>query len=146
MFGRLVPGYLADRMGVFPVMIIVSYLSAIFSLALWIPARSNAAIIVFAALYGFASGGFVSLGPAIIAQISKIEELGTRLGTYFAIMSIAALVSNPIGGALVPNPETDSFWKMQLYAGVMMAAGSTSYIVAWIYIARMKARERSRGA
>jgi MFS family permease len=90
-------------------MISVSYLSSILCLALWIPARSNAAIIVFAALYGFSSGGFVSLGPAIVAQISKLEELGTGLGTYFAIISIAALISNPIGGALVPNAETDPF-------------------------------------
>lgn len=44
--GRTIPGYLADRLGVFVVMISVSYLSAILCLALWIPARSNAAIIV----------------------------------------------------------------------------------------------------
>jgi MFS family permease len=125
---------LADQLGVFVVMICVSYLSAVLCLALWIPARSNAAIIVFAAIYGFSSGGFVSLGPAIIAQISKLEELGIRLGTYFAIISIAALISNPIGGALVPDHEGDSFWKMQLFAGVMMAAGSTGYVIVWIYL------------
>ena len=123
-------------------MISVSYLSAILCSALWIPARSNASIIVFAALYGFSSGGFVSLGPAIVAQISNLEELGTRLGTYFAIISIAALISNPIGGALVPNPATDPFWKLQLFASVMMAAGSTGYVVVWIYLRRVKAKER----
>jgi MFS family permease len=117
-------------------MICVSYLSAVLCLALWIPARSNAAIIVFAAIYGFSSGGFVSLGPAIIAQISNLEELGIRLGTYFAIISIAALISNPIGGALVPNPEEDSFWKMQVFAGVMMAAGSTGYVIVWTYLSK----------
>ncbi|KAM0190467.1 hypothetical protein ACHAPC_002633 [Botrytis cinerea] len=140
--GRTIPGYLADRLGVFVVMISVSYLSAILCSALWIPARSNASIIVFAALYGFSSGGFVSLGPAIVAQISNLEELGIRLGTYFAIISIAALISNPIGGALVPNPATDPFWKLQLFASVMMAAGSTGYVVVWIYLRRVKAKER----
>ncbi|ATZ47933.1 hypothetical protein BCIN_03g02090 [Botrytis cinerea B05.10] len=140
--GRTIPGYLADRLGVFVVMISVSYLSAILCSALWIPSRSNASIIVFAALYGFSSGGFVSLGPAIVAQISNLEELGIRLGTYFAIISIAALISNPIGGALVPNPATDPFWKLQLFASVMMAAGSTGYVVVWIYLRRVKAKER----
>jgi len=121
-------------------MISVSYLSSILCLALRIPARSNAAIIAFAALYGFSSGGFVSLGPAIAAQISKLDGLGTRIG--HTDWALAALISNPIGGAFVPNAETHSFWEMQLFAGVMMAAGSTGYVVVWIHLRRVKAKER----
>lgn len=139
----MVPGYLADRFGLAVVLVTVSYLSAIFTLAVWIPATSNGVVILFAALYGFSSGGVVSLGPAIIAQISRVEELGIRLGTYFAVISIAALVSNPIGGALVPNAETDPFWKAQVFAGVMMMAGSTSYVVTFKVIARHKSRSTS---
>jgi hypothetical protein len=109
-------------------MISVSYLSAILCLALWIPSRSNAAIIVFAALYGFSSDGFVSLTGYHCAD-PQIGRTGHSARNNFAIISIAALISNPIGGALVPNPETDPFGKMQLFAGVMMAAGSTGYVV-----------------
>ena len=56
--------------------------------------------------------------------------------------ALAALISNPIGGAFVPNAETYSFWEMQLFAGVMMAAGSTGYVVVWIHLRRVKAKER----
>ena len=56
--------------------------------------------------------------------------------------ALAALTSNPIGGAFVPNAETHSFWEMQLFAGVMMAAGSTGYVVVWIHLRRVKAKER----
>jgi hypothetical protein len=31
---------------------------------------------------------------------------------------------------------------MQLFAGVMMAAGSTGYVVVWIHLRRVKAKER----
>lgn len=127
---------MADRFGLAVVLITVCYLSALFTLAIWIPAKSNAVAILFAALYGFSSGGVVSLGPAVIAQISRVDELGVRLGTYFAVISIAALVSNPIGGALVPNAQTDPFWKLQVFAGVMMAVGSTLYVAAFKVIAR----------
>jgi MFS family permease len=137
-FGRTIPGYFGDRLGPFNVMVTMSFLSSILALALWIPAKSNAPIIAFCALYGFASGGFVSLGPAIIASISKYEELGTRMGTYFAVTSIAALIGNPIGGALVPDPMTSPFWKLQLFGGVMMTAGSIGYLITRIHLAGFK--------
>lgn len=82
-FGRIVPGIIADRIGRFNVMIITTAFSAIVVLALWLPSASNAPIIVFCVLYGFSSGAFVSLGPALIAQISPIREIGTRNGTFF---------------------------------------------------------------
>ncbi|KAJ5662477.1 MFS transporter asaE [Penicillium maclennaniae] len=60
-FGRTLPGYMADRVGRYNVMIIFSFMSGILVLALWLPSRSNAPAIVFSALYGFGSGAFVSL-------------------------------------------------------------------------------------
>lgn len=91
-FGRTLPGYLADRFGRFNVMIVTSFFSAILVLALWLPSRGNAPIILFAAFYGFASGAFVSLAPALIVQISDIRQIGVRTGTMFAIVSVSGLV------------------------------------------------------
>ena len=56
-------------------MIFFSYFSGILVLALWLQSRGNAPAIVFCALYGFGSGAFVSLAPAIIAQISDLREV-----------------------------------------------------------------------
>jgi hypothetical protein len=33
---------------------------------------------------------------------------------------------------------------MQLFAGVMMAAGSTGYVIVWIHLRRVKAKEREK--
>ena len=77
------------------------FFSGIIVLALWLPAKANTPLIMFAALYGLGSGAFVSLIPAVIAQISDIREIGLRIGTEFAVLSVAALVSNPIGGASI---------------------------------------------
>lgn len=129
-FGRTIPGYLADRFGRFNVTIIVILFSAIIVLALWLPARANAPIIVFAALYGFGSGAFVSLAPALIAQISDVRQIGVRTGTLFAIVSVAALVGNPIGGALVTSSGPDAFTHLQIFAGVTLFAGAVVIGVA----------------
>ena len=109
--------------------IIMSFFSGIIVLALWLPAAANTPIIIFAALYGLGSGAFVSLNPAMIAQISNIQQIGVRMGTEFAILSIAALVSNPIGGALVDH-DHGGFRGLQIFCGVLLLAGSTVFIFA----------------
>ena len=128
-FGRTVPGFVADKVGRYNIIIAVCYLSGIIVLALWLPARANAPIIIFAAIYGFSSGAFVSLAPACVAQISDIRQIGVRTGAMFAVVSIAALVGNPIGGALISHEE-GRFTHLQIFAGVMMLGGSTVFAMA----------------
>jgi len=128
-FGRIVPGIVADKMGRFNVMIITCGFSAIIVLALWLPAKANAPIIIFSVLYGFSSGAFVSLGPALIAQISPIRELGVRSGTFFLFVAFAGLTGNPIGGALVGVDEGDYIY-LQVFCGVAMVMGTLVYIAS----------------
>lgn len=110
--------------------VFITFFSAIVVLGLWIPGKDNGAIIAFSTLYGFGSGAFISLAPAILAQISPLPELGVRQGTCFAFTAIASLVSNPIAGILVPNTSVDPFWKLQIYTGVLMVAGGVMMVVA----------------
>ena len=105
------------------------FFSGTIVLALWIPAKANTPLIIFAALYGFGSGAFVSLLPAVIAQISDIREIGVRVGTEFAIISVAALVSNPIGGAFITR-DHGQFRYLQIWCGVILLAGSVMYVFA----------------
>jgi MFS family permease len=122
-FGRLLPAYLADRIGPFNVMILCAGFSGIINLALWLPATSNAPIIVFACLYGFGSGCVLSIVPAMVAQISDIRQLGVRTGALYILSSIGVLVGSPIGGAIV-NHQNGSFSGLQIFCGVMLLVGT----------------------
>ncbi|RMD39763.1 hypothetical protein DV735_g5370, partial [Chaetothyriales sp. CBS 134920] len=73
--GRILPSWAGDRFGKFNVMVLITGLTAIFTLAIWIPAKSEAGLVTFAALYGFTSGSFVALIPAVVAQLSPTAEL-----------------------------------------------------------------------
>ncbi|EIT76793.1 monocarboxylate transporter [Aspergillus flavus] len=128
--GRLVPPYLADLFGRFNLMMLTSLFSVIIVLALWLPSRSNAPAIVFTSLYGFSSGAAVSLAPALVAQISDLREIGVRSGTYFCIVSFAALTGMPIAGALLPDPLHGSYLKLEIFCGVVMFGGVVFYILA----------------
>ena len=83
----------------------------------------------FAALYRLGSGAFVSLRPAVIAQISDIREIGVRVGTEFAVVSVAALVSNPIGYAFITRDHR-KYRYLQFWCGVILPAGSAMYVFA----------------
>lgn len=111
--------------------------SGIITLALWLPATANAPIIVYAALYGFGSGAFVSSAPSAVAQISDVRKIGVRTGTLFAIISLAALVSNPIGGALVGD-DHGKYHDLQIYAGIMCCAGAAVLFISRLLLSGPK--------
>lgn len=128
-FGRILPGIAADRWGRFNIMIVITALTAIFCLGLWIPGKTNAAIVVFVVIFGFTSGGFISLGPTLIAQISDIREIGIRTGTAFAIQSFGALTGSPIAGAIVSRQGGD-FLGLQLFCGFCMVVSVVVFTAA----------------
>ena len=113
----------------------MSFFAAILCLALGLPASGNAAFITFAALYGFASGGFVSLAPAQIAKISNVQEIGVRTGVMFSCVSFAGLVGNPIAGALMDGTGFD---KVNIFAGVVMLAGGVLFVFTRMVVANWK--------
>ena len=139
--GRILPGWVADRIGRFNTMMIVCYFASILVLALWIPAQNNTSIIAFAALYGVGGGGFVSLQAPLIAQISDVRQIGVRSGAIFLTSAFGALTGNPIGGALIENVVSGSFWRMQLFAGITMLAGSTSFLFARVTVGGWKVKK-----
>jgi hypothetical protein len=78
------------------------------------------------ALYGFCSGGYVSLPAVVVITITKdMRYLGTRMGMCFAITSIALLVGIPIGGAFLYSSGS--------YLGVQIFCGSCLFLSAgWL--------------
>jgi predicted MFS family arabinose efflux permease len=66
-FGRITPGVVADRIGSLNTIIPMGLIAAILAYA-WIGIKNVGSTIVFACLYGFASGAIVSLPPTIVAR------------------------------------------------------------------------------
>ena len=109
-------------------MILITFLSSLFVLALWIPASSTPSIVVFACLIGFTNGAYVALVSALVAQISDIKQIGTRNGTNWFMYGIGALVGTPVAGALIQRNE-GGYLYMQIFSGVA-ASLSTLFFVS----------------
>ena len=133
MAGRLLSGFTADRIGRFNAFIIVSYISAILVLAVWLPASSAGAIIAFAVTFGFFSGAYISLIAALIVQISPLSEIGLRTGYVYFLASIGGLITGPIAGRITTSP---SGWDgIKVMSGVLCLAGATFVLAARVKVA-----------
>jgi MFS family permease len=117
-------------------MIFIVALSAVITLAMWIPgAKDTGAIIAYALLFGFSSGGFIGLGPTLIAQISDIRQIGVRTGTAFAVQSFGALTGSPIAGAIVASQGGKDYLGLQLFCGLTMLVSVFIFIAArWVQV------------
>ncbi|KAF4851710.1 MFS transporter asaE [Colletotrichum siamense] len=99
LFGRLAPNWLADKYGGISIMMPCCLGSAVVLFLLRF-AHDMPGLIAASVVYGFVSGGMVSLPPATIANLTDdMADYGTRMGMGYTIASIGALIGNPIGGA-----------------------------------------------
>ncbi|KAL0940314.1 major facilitator superfamily transporter [Colletotrichum truncatum] len=136
LFGRLAPNWLADKHGGMSIMIPCCFGSAVV-LFLFRFAQNLPGLIAISIVYGFVSGGMVSLPPATIANLTDdLSEYGTRMGMGYTIASFGALIGNPIGGA-AQKPRGDSAAEVQrefqgtwIFAGGFMLAAVISMVVS----------------
>lgn len=129
-FGRIVPNYIADRLGPFNVIIPCTIVSCVLCYC-FIAVDSAAGIIVLMAFYGFFSGTFVSLPPTIMVHLSldARDKIGTRMGQSFAIVGVGLLVGTPIGGAILAASST-GFTGVWAFGGSLLAGGAVCLIAA----------------
>jgi MFS family permease len=112
-FGRIAPNFLADHLGPLNMLTPAVTITAILAFV-WIRVHTVPGIIILAVLYGFFSGGFVSLPPVVMASMTPdVRNLGTRMGMVFAITSIGLLIGTPIGGAILSR--TNEYVGVQLF-------------------------------
>lgn len=140
---RIVPGLLAPRFGVLNLMILLTSTAGVLILALWLPSSGDAAILCFAALYGFFSGPFISLLPAYVGQISPQPVYGARLGALYLVVAVACLVGTPTGGALVgKSGDLAHYHHLIGFSGALVLTGSLTLVIIWAIEVRAMLRRR----
>lgn len=101
-FGRYLPGFVADKIGRFNCLVATILLCLLSTLAFWLPANGSIGlIVVYALVFGFASGSGISLTPVCVGQLCKVENYGRYYATCYVLVSFACLTGIPIAGQLV---------------------------------------------
>ncbi|KAK1996487.1 major facilitator superfamily transporter [Colletotrichum falcatum] len=131
--GRVIPNYLADKVGALYMHISVAAGSAVLMFA-WLGIRSMAGLIVFAILYGLFSGGLVSISPTVVVSLSPdLSRVGTRMGMMNFIAGIAILVGTPIAGAILGDHGEAAWRSMIGYGAAALTVGSMCLTLAKIF-------------
>lgn len=112
--GRVLSGFLSDRLGCINVMMPTTLLAAVTTFA-WPFAHSVGSLITIAIIYGISSGVFVALLAVPLIHMGDVGDVGRRSGILLTITSVAALCGPPISGAIAQR--TGGYEAVAYYAG-----------------------------
>ncbi|KAJ5628945.1 hypothetical protein N7490_011173 [Penicillium lividum] len=122
-FGRWLPGFFADFLGRFNTLIATVALCLLCNACLWLPAgNSLALLVIYALLFGFASGSNISLTPVCVGQLCKTENYGRYYATAYTIVSFGTLTGMPIAGEILARCN-GQYWGVIAFTTVCYAAG-----------------------
>ncbi|KAJ5130959.1 uncharacterized protein N7515_006998 [Penicillium bovifimosum] len=129
-FGRGLPGFFSDYLGRFNTLIATVALCLLCNACLWLPAgNSKALLIVYSALFGFASGSNISLTPVCVGQLCKTENYGRYYATAYTIVSFGShflatstLTGIPIAGEILARCN-GSYWGLITFTICCYGAG-----------------------
>ncbi|KAI5859086.1 major facilitator superfamily domain-containing protein [Tricharina praecox] len=138
-FGRWLPGLVADKTGRFNIMLLTCSFCLLTVLSLWLPAAyiptlvgKQSVMTLFALLYGFGSGSGISLTPVCVGQICNTREYGTKYGTCYFFVSFATLTGIPIAGQIVAASSGGYqgliAFTAASYVGALLAFAAARYV------------------
>ncbi|KAM5376739.1 hypothetical protein ACJZ2D_005362 [Fusarium nematophilum] len=119
-FGRILPAFLAQRVGPMNMIIATAFILGVTSLCL-MKATDLPRLLVTVLFHGFFTGSFFALQPTIFVRLTgDPQKIGTRFGMAFSVMSFALLFGPPIAGALRRAEGYNGAW---VWAGLTIMVG-----------------------
>lgn len=131
LLGRILPGFAADQVGRFNILMFLLLLTFLVMASIWLPYGSHDEVTLYAvvAFFGFGSGGWVSLAPVCAGQLCRTEEYGRFYGTIYCVAAFGALVTIPVGGELLQ--ATTPRVLIGFYSAVLLAALVSVALSRW---------------
>lgn len=135
-FGRLIPNYLADRVGSVNMCLLCAVASAVLSYG-WLGVHNLGGLVVFALLYGGFSGGIVSVTPSAVMTMSPdISRVGTRMGMTFMLTGVSILLGTPIAGWILGGYSEKEWQGVIGYSAAGLTVGTFLYVASRVVLYR----------
>jgi MFS family permease len=119
--GRVVLGSLADSIGRINMIFAGIFIAGLVCLVCWIFANSFGVLIVFVLIYGFSSGAYISILPALTSELFSVYNIASVNGLLYASSAIPNLVGTPIASTILSSHTSGGvadFVPVILYAGI----------------------------
>jgi predicted MFS family arabinose efflux permease len=102
-------------------------MTGVFSLAIWVNAKTFGVLITFALVGGLSAGIFWVNAAPVIVEVMGIENLASGLSILWVAMVIPSTFSEPIAVEIYLG--TGSYLGAQLFTGFMFVAASLCMLV-----------------
>lgn len=128
--GRLIPGFFSDKIGRFNTLLLITGLMAVSVFGIWLPSgATRAGLLVFAIVFGFASGSAINLVPVCVGQLCETEEYGRYYATCTTVVSFGLLLGIPVAGWIVKSAG-GAYWGLVVFVGCCYVGGLVPLAVA----------------
>jgi MFS family permease len=133
--GRWIPGILSDKLGMFNTNFVILTLFSLSILVILLPfGHAINVMYAFAACGGFFSG-IISFLPALVSQISSVQEVGERYSTINCFLSLANLFGVPIASAIINRGTVHDYDMFVIFVGILATLGTGFYLVTrWMLV------------
>ncbi|KAI9779076.1 MAG: hypothetical protein M1839_007742 [Geoglossum umbratile] len=129
-FGRWVPGFVADQVGRFNMMIAMVAVCLASTMGIWFSAGGSVGKVVsFALIFGFASGSCISLTAVCVGQLCETEEYGRYYAASYMLVSFGTLTGIPIAGQILSVTHGD-YKGLIAFTAACYTAGLAAFIAA----------------
>ncbi|KAF9956680.1 hypothetical protein BGZ72_002566 [Mortierella alpina] len=143
--GRIVLGYAADRLPKTAVVSVCAWMTAGSILIVWTLSKSFGVYLLFALLYGFFAGGYVSLVPLVLSETFGAHQLSTVIGFMYAASGVGMLSGAPIAGMILDATKPNiSYLPVIMTAGGTLLLGALC-ISAWVFFRRLDKSSKREG-
>ncbi|KAI8379355.1 major facilitator superfamily domain-containing protein [Radiomyces spectabilis] len=127
--GKIGSGFVGDYIGRVNMQFICTTMTGLMCLTLWLTASNVAAVWAFAALFGLFGGGYLSISPAVLAQVVGLEDIESANGLLFFAWFFGGLFGSPICSALINNGAEKTYNYAIIFGGVIMVFGG---LLVWV--------------
>ncbi|KAL3704008.1 hypothetical protein TMatcc_009698 [Talaromyces marneffei ATCC 18224] len=134
--GRVLPGFVADQFGRFNVLLCLVVVTLVVMAGVWLPwgSRNDATLYAVVAIFGFSSGGWLSLAPVCAGQLCRTEDYGRYYGTIYFVAAFGVLLTVPVGSDLLQSTSPQvliGFYSAVLLVGFIALALSRWALLDW---------------
>jgi len=148
-FATIIMGMLCDRFHVTTVILLSTIGATISVFVFWGLSTALPLLCVFAVLYGFFAGGFVSTNAGVIKMVKRHDQsadVGMLLGVIRAGRGIGSVLSGPLSEELLRGRSWkgkaglgygSGYGSLIVFTGVTAAVGGLSFLgkrLGWIHL------------
>ncbi|GAQ46995.1 hypothetical protein AtubIFM61612_003698 [Aspergillus tubingensis] len=144
--GKIIIGHVADRLGRLNALLLTTCLSAIATVAFWLPStltgqttQSQGLFITFTILYGTFASAYVSLFPTSLVELFGVQNFASVNGVLYMVRGMATMVGTPVGGVLVRSAANaltpKAYENMSVLVSALLFAATAA--IVWVRLEAM---------